>query len=469
MQYVLRDHLGSVDVLTDADGAVDSYLRFDAWGLRQNAASGRNLTATARMDFDTCATTRGFTGHEMLDQVGVVHMNGRIYDPNLARFLQADPYVQFPNDLQSHNRYSYVMNNPLAHTDPSGHEIFTLTAMFYVATKAAIDWYVAAAIIGAAGFADAMVQGASFEQALQSGFLSGISAAAFAGIGNLVGTHFGGTFGAGLSPTGFGLKVALHGTVGGITSVLGGGKFGHGFAAAGFTALGASFNNSNYIGRKGFSPLRVAIGATIGGTASRITGGKFVNGAVSGAFSQAFNNEQRERQNANTPTVIVVEPWVEPAPSDAKPKTVTERENKRNNYASPYRRSRASEAEIAEIRSTIETREFSSEAGSIWKASFESSRELGALTVYKQDGVYKVYSIGTPDPKVSNRMTVDEVNADLGRHVFDWHPHPGENPQPSPADLKTSFNTGVPGAIQWNSRVDRANIYQGACKRGREC
>ena len=90
------------------------------------------------------------------------------------------------------------------------------------------------------------------------------------------------------------LKVALHGTVGGITSVLGGGKFGHGFAAAGFTALGTSFNNSNYIGRRGFSPLRVAIGATIGGTASRLTGGKFANGAITGAFSQALNAEARE-------------------------------------------------------------------------------------------------------------------------------------------------------------------------------
>ena len=34
---------------------------------------------------------RGFTGHEMLDAVGIIHMNGRIYDPKLGRFMQADP------------------------------------------------------------------------------------------------------------------------------------------------------------------------------------------------------------------------------------------------------------------------------------------------------------------------------------------------------------------------------------------
>jgi hypothetical protein len=47
-------------------------------------------------------------------------MNGRIYDPLLGRFLSADLGVQFPGDLQSYNRYSYVRNNPLSTTDPSG-------------------------------------------------------------------------------------------------------------------------------------------------------------------------------------------------------------------------------------------------------------------------------------------------------------------------------------------------------------
>ncbi len=49
-----------------------------------------------------------------------VHMNGRIYDPLLGRFLSADLVVQAPGSLQSYNRYSYVMNNPLTLVDPSG-------------------------------------------------------------------------------------------------------------------------------------------------------------------------------------------------------------------------------------------------------------------------------------------------------------------------------------------------------------
>ena len=284
-QYVLRDHLGSVDVLTDAAGNIDGDMRFDAWGLRSNTATGQALSEAARRSFDHCATTRGFTNHEMLDELGIVHMNGRIYDPLLARFLQADPVVQFPSDLQNHNRYSYVLNNPLAYTDPSGHLIFSLGAMILAAKQGLT--VVTMAVIGAAGFADAMLQGASFEQALQSGFLSGISAAAFSGIGNVVGTHFGGTFAAGLSPTGFGLSVALHGTLGGITSTLQGGKFGHGFVSGAAAQVVAGPINA-----LPWENQRVIASAMVGGTISTATGGKFASGATTAAFSRAISEQQ---------------------------------------------------------------------------------------------------------------------------------------------------------------------------------
>ena len=65
--------------------------------------------------------TRGFTMHEHLDQVGLIHMGGRVYDPELGRFLSPDPFVQFPISTQGFNRYAYVNNNPLSYTDPSGY------------------------------------------------------------------------------------------------------------------------------------------------------------------------------------------------------------------------------------------------------------------------------------------------------------------------------------------------------------
>ena len=83
---------------------------FGPWGNARNGLNGDQ---------------RGFTGHEHLAELGLIHMNGRIYDPVIGRFLQADPIIQAPHNAQSHNRYSYVMNNPLSFTDPSGFSSWT--------------------------------------------------------------------------------------------------------------------------------------------------------------------------------------------------------------------------------------------------------------------------------------------------------------------------------------------------------
>lgn len=49
-------------------------------------------------------------------------MGGRVYDPNLGRFLSADLFIQSPYDSQNYNRYSYVGNNPLSYIDPTGYK-----------------------------------------------------------------------------------------------------------------------------------------------------------------------------------------------------------------------------------------------------------------------------------------------------------------------------------------------------------
>jgi hypothetical protein len=49
-------------------------------------------------------------------------MNGRVYDCNFGRFLSVDPFIQSPSSTQSINAYSYIMNNPMAGTDPTGYK-----------------------------------------------------------------------------------------------------------------------------------------------------------------------------------------------------------------------------------------------------------------------------------------------------------------------------------------------------------
>jgi RHS repeat-associated protein len=56
----------------------------------------------------------------MLPEFNLINMNGRLYDPQIGRFLSTDNYVQEPTNSQNFNRYSYCLNNPLKYTDPSG-------------------------------------------------------------------------------------------------------------------------------------------------------------------------------------------------------------------------------------------------------------------------------------------------------------------------------------------------------------
>ena len=53
-------------------------------------------------------------------------MNGRVYDYNLGRFMSVDPVIQFVANSRGINPYSYIMNNPMAGTDPTGYIIETI-------------------------------------------------------------------------------------------------------------------------------------------------------------------------------------------------------------------------------------------------------------------------------------------------------------------------------------------------------
>ena len=124
-KYAHRDHLGSIEVVTDENGNVLDNLAFEPFGSRKmkdwtGNISSIELNALLALDWDHPRRARGFTGHEHLDRTGFIHMNGRVYDPVLGRFLSPDPMVQFPTFSQSWNRYSYVSNTPTSLIDPSG-------------------------------------------------------------------------------------------------------------------------------------------------------------------------------------------------------------------------------------------------------------------------------------------------------------------------------------------------------------
>jgi RHS repeat-associated protein len=117
--YVTSDHLGSSSAITNGSGGILVNSSFGPFGARR----GANWTGSPSAgDWTAIAgtTRRGFTEHSMLDNLNLTHMNGRVYDQMLGRFVSADPYITEPFNTQNYNRYSYVLNNPLSVLDPTG-------------------------------------------------------------------------------------------------------------------------------------------------------------------------------------------------------------------------------------------------------------------------------------------------------------------------------------------------------------
>ncbi|MCO7225740.1 FG-GAP-like repeat-containing protein [Pleionea sp. CnH1-48] len=307
--YVLKDHLGSTDVITNASGVIVQENSFDVFGNKRNATTWSG-EFTSVIYSPLGITSQGYTGHEMLDEVGVIHMNGRIYDAKLGRFMQADPHVDGATDSKGFNRYSYVKNNPLKYTDPTGYKVsgglknlrrvarFAMGGVFgnYFYNKfpgiASTVGSIAASIVavgcppcGAAAAAMNAANNIALGGNLKSGVTSGVRSFATsyisAEIADGIGNHL------------EGINAALaHGTLSGTMTVLNGGKFGHGFVSAFFTKLaGGWINDSIDTGNDGFSWKRTIAAGVTGGLISQATGGKFTNGFMTNAIQWAYNNE----------------------------------------------------------------------------------------------------------------------------------------------------------------------------------
>ena len=232
-------------------------------------------------------TGRGFTGHQHVDRLDLIHMNGRTYDPKLGRFMQADIVVQSPFDTQSYNRYSYLMNNPLNGRDPSGYFSIKENAGLIVGAVLTVWQPWGAGIwanIGYGATAGAAGAGANGGNILQGAAIGAFSAAVFSGINgpdSSLGWGASGDFGQ------HALNIAANGVAGGAISVVQGGKFGHGFASAGFSSAAGGALRSTNIGNPG---VRVFAASIVGGTASVASGGKFANGAMTAAFQAAVTS-----------------------------------------------------------------------------------------------------------------------------------------------------------------------------------
>ena len=118
--YLTRDHLGSVDSVTSASGTIEVRLSYTSFGQRRNEAGWSGNPTSSDWAEITDSTRRGFTFHEALDNLNLVHMNGRVDDPVSGRLVSSDPYIDGADNTQGFNRYSYLKNNTLSSIDATG-------------------------------------------------------------------------------------------------------------------------------------------------------------------------------------------------------------------------------------------------------------------------------------------------------------------------------------------------------------
>lgn len=311
--YLHKDQLGSVVRVTDTKGKIQAQFWFSPFGSR--------IVGSAAVGFAQ-QWRRGFTGHEAIEQFGLVHMGGRVYSPAIGTFISPDAVGGDLSSVQSLNLYAYALNNPLFYIDPSGYfnlggaivggvvgfitggpggavvgalvggnddsrrwveqnwrevAVTAVAIGVTVATAGTASPILAGMIVGASTSAtSAILYGGSIEEVLAA-TCRGAVIGAFSGAAyDVVGTAFVG------SENSFGAVLA-HGSVGGTIGVVQGDNFWNGFAAAALTKSTSRFEFSS-------TALNVTRAAVVGGTIAEINGGKFANGAIQGVYSYGLND-----------------------------------------------------------------------------------------------------------------------------------------------------------------------------------
>jgi RHS repeat-associated protein len=210
------------------------------------------------------ASSRDFTGHEFLEELRLVHMGGRIYDPVVARFLSPDPFVQDPFNLQNLNRYTYVLN--------------------ILGFLGEVQFLGKAVLHGTAQGALSEARGGEFGPAFLAASFAHVAGSALGRVDAFKGDGFDRVVG----------RTMAAAAVGGTASVIGGGKFQNGAATAAFVHLFNDEAPKALAGMRRFrteGQLQAALAAA--GENAFVTGTRPLAGvaAYRNRFLELFNSE----------------------------------------------------------------------------------------------------------------------------------------------------------------------------------
>jgi RHS repeat-associated protein len=108
-RWLVTDHLGSGSVWLDEDGMRVRHTEYAPFGkLSAQVIAGDNVSPWY------------YAGHRREFWSGLDYMRARWYSPATGTFVGVDPVIGNVLDPQSHNAYSYALNNPVRLVDPTG-------------------------------------------------------------------------------------------------------------------------------------------------------------------------------------------------------------------------------------------------------------------------------------------------------------------------------------------------------------
>ena len=252
-KFLHKDYLGSILAISDETGNILEQRHFDAWG-NLTLFKINGIDQDVKLFNENSLLDRGFTSHEHYTEVGIIHMNGRLYDPLLRRFLNADENIQDPHNTQVYNKYAYVINNPLLFNDPTG-EVFGVDDVLIavgvaVLFSAATDYYLNRPV--------------NLGNMFQSIAMSIMSAGVANGIGDVF--SVGGKVAQALGKTGTIIaRAGAHAITQGIFSSVQGGNFWSGALSGAFASVAGDLLK--------LAPKNSALGSPVG---------RFLTGAVVG-------------------------------------------------------------------------------------------------------------------------------------------------------------------------------------------
>ncbi len=175
VKHYHTDHLSSTNIVTNDSGAKEEEIYYYPYG-------------ASRTDSNPAIARHKYTGQEGDGETGLYYYGARYYDPSIGRFISADTIVPGPANPQALNRYSYVLNNPLLYTDPTGHfsldsflkSVFTgavFGGVFWLTDNPVLAGVAAGAVAGglSGGGVEGIVVGAAFGGSL-GGLGGGVNA-----------------------------------------------------------------------------------------------------------------------------------------------------------------------------------------------------------------------------------------------------------------------------------------------------